>query len=244
VRSERLWVAAASVALCPFLKLQYALLLPALWWMGQRRIFGRALLFAGTGVVLSLIVLGPAHHTEYVHYLVSPPEYLWTWTANISLGATLHRALSPHGEARLLAGSLTLIVDVLLVLLFARAIPRGTSPASPAFDWAWGLVVTAVPLLSPLTEEHHLVVLLFPLALLLLDSGEREFVLLENALLLGSVLLLGSRYSLERFPAFNGGILSLLATGKILGVVCLACLLAHAAATSVAYTGERFNTEP
>jgi hypothetical protein len=226
------WVAAVAVALCPFIKVQFALLLPALWWMGQRRILGRALLLAGAGVGLGLILLGPAHHAEYLRYLVAPPEYLRTWTANISLGATLHRVLSPHGEARLLAGGLTLIVDALIVVLLARAIPRGAPSASPAFDWAWGLAVTAIPLLSPLTEEHHLVILLLPLALLLMDGQERENVSVESMLLLGSVLLLASRYSLERFPVFREGVLSLLATGKILGVVCLEWLLARVARRS------------
>jgi len=224
-RAERPWVAAACVALCPFLKVQYALLLPALWWMGQRRILGRALLLIAVGGALGLAALGPAHHVEYLRYLVAPPDYLYTWTANLSLGATLQRLWSPHGEARLLVTGLTLVADVLLVVVFARAIPRGVSSASPALDWAWALAVTAVPLLSPLTEEHHLVVLLFPLALLLMTRGETDLLSMENLLLLGSVLLLGSRYSLERFPVFHEGMLSLLATGKFVGTLCLAWLL-------------------
>jgi len=87
------------------------------------------------------------------------------------------------------------------------------------------LVVTAIPLLSPLTEEHHLVVLLLPLALILLARWEMALLSAESYLLLGSVLLLGSRYSLERFPVFHEGILSLLATGKLVGALCLAWLL-------------------
>jgi hypothetical protein len=225
VRAGRPWVAAASVALCPFVKVQYALLLPALWWMGQRRILGRALLLIAAGLILGLAALGPAHHVEYLRYLVTPPEYLRTWTANLSPGATLHRLLSPHGEARLVADGLTLAVDAILVVIFARAIPRGVSPASSAFDWAWALVVAVIPLLSPLTEEHHLVVLLLPLALILMARSEMDLFSVESFLLLGSVLLLGSRYSLERFPAFHEGILSVLATGKLLGTLCLAWLL-------------------
>jgi hypothetical protein len=224
-RAERPWVAAACVALCPLVKVQYALLLPALWWMGQRRILGRALLLIAVGVTLGLAALGPAHHVEYLRYLVAPPDYLYTWTANLSPGATLHRLWSPHGEARLLATGLTLAVDVLLVVVFARAIPRGVSSASPAFDWAWALAVTAIPLLSPLTEEHHLVVLLFPLSLLLLTRWDTDPLSVRSIVLLGSVLLLGSRYSLERFPVFHEGNLSLLATGKLVGTICLAWLL-------------------
>ena len=225
VRAGHPWVAAVSVALCPFVKVQYALLLPALWWMRQRRILGRALLLVAIGVALSVALLGPAHHVGYVRYLLAPPDYLRTWTANLSPGATLHRLLSPHGEARLVADGLTLVVDALLVIVFARAIPRRVSPASPTFDWAWALVVTAVPLLSPLTEEHHLAVLLLPLALILLARWDMALLSVESGLLLASVLLLGSRYSLERFSVFHEGIPSLLAGGKLVGAFCLAWLL-------------------
>jgi hypothetical protein len=222
-RAGHPWVAAASVALCPFLKVQYAFL--ALWWMKQGRILGRALLLVAIGLMVGLAVLGPAHHVEYIRYLLAPPDYLRTWTANLSPGATLQRLLSPHGEARLLADGLTLAVDALLVVLFARATPRGMSPASSTFDWAWAVVVTANPVLSPLTEEHHLAVLLFPLAMILLARWDMALLSVESGLLLASVLLLGSRYSLERFPVFHEGIPSLLAGGKLAGALCLAWLL-------------------
>jgi hypothetical protein len=224
-RTGRPWVAAATVAVCPFVKVQYALILPALWWMKQRRILGAALLFIAIGLAVSLAVLGPAHHVAYIRYLLSPPDYLRTWTANLSPGAAFHRLLSPHGEARLLADGLTLVVDAILLVIVALAIPRGVRPDSPAFDWAWALVVTAIPLVSPLTEEHHLTVLLLPLALLLLARWDMPLLSAESGLLLASVLLLGSRYSLERFPVFHAGIPSLLAGGKLTGTLCLAWLL-------------------
>ena len=224
-RTGHPWVAAASLAVCPFVKVQYALLLPALWWMRQRRILGGALLLIAIGLAVSLAVLGPAHHIAYLRYLLHPPDYLRTWTANLAPWAILHRLLGPHGDVRLLAVGLTLAADAILVVIFARAIPRGVSPASPTFDWAWALVVTAVPLLSPLTEEHHLTVLLLPLALLLLARWDMALLSAESGLLLASVLLLGSRYSLERFPVFHAGIPSLLAGGKLVGTLCLAWLL-------------------
>jgi hypothetical protein len=118
---------------------------------------------------------------------------------------------------------LTAGLDCILVYVFARAVRLSSS--SPSLDWAWCLGLTAVPLLSPLTEEHHLVVLLLPVTLLLLASssppGERP----SGTHLIGSILLLGGRYSLEQFPAFQHGPLSLLAAGKILGVAGLAWVL-------------------
>jgi hypothetical protein len=224
-RAGRPWLAAASVALCPFVKVQYVLLLPALWWMGQRRILGRALLLAAAGLALGVALLGPAHHAEYLRYLLDAPDALRTWTANLSPSGTFHRLLDLRGGARFLVHGLTLALDAFFLVVFARAIPRGVSVASPAFDWAWALAVTAVPLLSPLTEEHHLVILLFPLTLTLLARGDADLFSRESLLLLGSVVLLASRYSLERFPAFHQGVPSLLATGKLVGTLCLAWLL-------------------
>ena len=80
-------------------------------------------------------------------------------------------------------------------------------------------------LLSPLMEEHHLVVLLLPLTLLVLDRTDPPMRPRDVAILVASILLLGSRYSFEQFPAFHQGILSLLMTGKVLGVFGLAWVL-------------------
>lgn len=226
-RAGRPWAAAAAVALCPFVKVQYAALLPALWWLGQRRILGRALLLAGAGLVCGVLVLGSAHHVEYLRCLLASSDALRTWTANLSPAGTLHRLLSPHGEARHLADGLTLAADALLVALFARTVPRTIPVASPAFDWAWGLAVTMVPLLSPLTEEHHLVVCLFPFALLLANRWDADVGAGESMLLLGSLLLIGSRYSLQRFPALQEGVLSLVGIGKVVGVSFLVWLLSR-----------------
>jgi len=81
-------------------------------------------------------------------------------------------------------------------------------------------------LLSPLTEEHHLVVLLLPLTLLVVDRTDPPLRPRDVVMLVASILLLGSRYSFERFPAFHQGILSLLMTGKLLGVIGLTWVLA------------------
>ena len=74
-------------------------------------------------------------------------------------------------------------------------------------------------------EEHHLVVLLLPLTILLLGAPDKLIRQKEWIILLVSVLLLGSRYSLEQFPTFHHGAFSLLATGKLLGVFGLAWVL-------------------
>jgi hypothetical protein len=225
LRAGRPWIAAASVALCPFIKVQFGLLLLLLWWMRQRRILGRALLLIAVGLGLGALLLGPAHHAAYVRCVIAASGSILSWTANLSLAATAHRVLGVLGQQWHLADLLTLAVDGALLVVLGRTIPRSAPSASPALDWAWALGVTAIPLLSPLTEEHHLVILLFPLSLLLLKFSEGRNSSADMLLLLVIVLLLGSRYSLEQFPVFSRGVLALLATGKLFGTACLAWLL-------------------
>ncbi|TAL12096.1 MAG: DUF2029 domain-containing protein [Nitrospirae bacterium] len=226
LRNGYQWAAATALALTAHIKPQFAVLLLLLWWMGYGAVGARALLLAGIGLGASFFVLGPDHHFTYARYVTSLPDYLLTWTANLSPRATLHRLFEPANFGPVLADSLWLTLGVGLLFLVARVIPRALPSHSPAFDGAWGLGLCAVLLLSPLTEEHHLVILLLPLTLLLLNGWGAHLPDRETVVLVGSILLLGSRYSLEQFPAFHQGALSLLMTGKLLGMIGLTGMLA------------------
>jgi hypothetical protein len=225
LRTHRSWVAAVAVATSPHIKPQYALLIPLLWWMGERRTGARALLLASLGLGIGLILLGPAQHIAFAQHLLSDPEYLYAWTKNLSLRATFYRLVTGLPQPLLLANGLTVVSVITLLIMFARAVPRSLPTDSPKLDWSWGLGVTAVLLFSPLTAEHHLVLLLLPLSLLLLAELDPPWPRWDQVLLIGSILLLASRYSLEQLPAFHQGVLSLLATGKLLGVAGLAWVL-------------------
>jgi hypothetical protein len=131
--------------------------------------------------------------------------------------------LLPLEHGRAVAAGAILAASLAVLIVFARAIPRPIPPDSQKADWAWSLGLCAMLLVSPLTEEHHLVVLLFPLLrLLCADVPLRAG---EIPLALGAAILLGSRYSLDRFPMLHEGPLSLLTTGKLLGIVALSWLL-------------------
>jgi hypothetical protein len=225
LREERPWTAAAAVGLMFHVKVQFGLLFPLLWWMGYPLVCARALLIAGAGLGAGLLLLGPGHYLTYVHYVFTLPDQALTWTGNLSPRATFHRLVGGLSGGPVLADCLMLALDAALLLVFARAIPRPAPPGSIGLDWSWGLGLVAVVLLSPLTEEHHLVVLLFPFTLLLLYNAFATMSLKEQAVFVGSILLLGSRYSFERFPAFHQGSLSLLTIGKLLGAAALAWVL-------------------
>lgn len=225
LRTGHSWAAGAAVAATAHIKVQYGLLLPLLFWIGRSRVGIRALLLTGIGFGVGWIVLGPDHHITYVRYLLSLPDAFYAWPANVSTRASLYRLFGSLDYGRFFVNGLTWTLDALLVVVFARALPHRTPKDAPTADWAWGLGLVAIPLLSPITEEHHLVVLLLPLTCLILAGPESRWRPRDRILLIASVLLLGSRYSLEAFPAFHRGPLSLLATGKLLGMVGLAWLL-------------------
>ncbi len=233
LRRGRDWSAALAIALALHVKVQYALLIPLLYWSGRRGAAARAVGLALLGGAASVLVLGPAYPVEYARFLLAFPEGFFSWIVNLSLRGTLHRLFGPSPIGWALAAWLTLAVDLALVVILARVIPRRTARDAPAADWVWALGLTAIPLLSPLTEEHHLVVLLLPLLLLCLTEPERAERPWELGVLVASIVLLASRYSLARFPAFHTGVLSLLATGKLLGVAGLAWVLARRLRASV-----------
>ena len=103
LRASCPWVTAGTVAVAFHIKVQYGLLLPLLWWMGYRTESLRATVLAGLGLGIGLFVLGPAQHHEYLRYVAAMPDYLLTWTANLSPRATALRverlasAMEPTG---------------------------------------------------------------------------------------------------------------------------------------------------
>jgi len=225
LRTERPWIASIAVAATPLIKIQYLFLFPFLWWTGRSHVAARALLLWGIANGICVSLLGQAHYLAYFQYLLSPPEGLSGWTANLSLRATLYRLFADSGRGVLLANGLTVIIALALLVGLARATSRPAPPDSIAADWTWGLGLTVLWLLSPFMLEHHLVVLLLPLILLLLTEPASPPSPWEQALLVATILLLVSRYSLDRFPIFQHGILSLLAAGKLLGLAGLAWVL-------------------
>jgi N-acetylglucosaminyl-diphospho-decaprenol L-rhamnosyltransferase len=224
VRTAHPWMAALAAGAAVHVKPQFGLMIVLLWWVGQRAVAARAAAVVASGGVAGVAWLGWQHHADYLRYVTSMPRYLHAWGDNISPHGILHRVLDGSLGSRAVEG-LALALTVVVVVTVARALPRAVEPASPVFDWAWGLGLTAILLVSPLTEEHHLVILLLPLALLLLRAEGLSGS--AGAVLVVSVVLLAARYSLARAPSLYAGPAAVLLTGKIVGVAGLAYVLAR-----------------
>ena len=224
VRAAHPWMAALAAGAAVHVKPQFGLMIVLLWWVGQRAVAARAAAVAAAGGAAGLALLGVRHHADYLGYVTSMPRYLHAWTDNISPHGALHRVLDGGLGSPAVEG-LALALGVGIAVTVARALPRAVETASPAFDWAWGLGLAAILLVSPLTEEHHLVILLLPLTLLLLRAdGLRAST---GAVLAVSVLLVAARYSLARAPVLHAGPAAVLLMGKIVGVAGVAYVLAR-----------------
>jgi hypothetical protein len=217
----RIWMIAVMVGIAVQIKPQYAFVLVVLWWMGWRWACAWACVTVAAGTALGWMMLGTDQYRAYVSYLASPPPYLAAWTANLSLRGMAHRVIGGFGGETWVAESLWLAAVIGVLVAVARSVSRSVASVPATLDWVWGLGLVVMVCISPLTEEHHLVVLLFPLALLLLKEPQGHWAPLDWGLLIGSVLLLGSLYSLEQFPVFHQGLWSIGMMGKLLGVGCL-----------------------
>jgi glycosyl transferase family 87 len=222
-RAARPWLAAIPLGLVIHVKPQFGLPVAALWWVGQRGVAYRAGAVAAAGVALGVATMGLGAHVDWVRHALAMPEYLHAWSLNIAPHAALHRLLDVALGPRAVE-PLALAVAGASGAAVAWSLRGRPTPGTPAFDHAFGLAVAAVPLVSPFAEEHHLVVLLLPLALLILAA---ERVTAATVALVGAAVLIGARYSLERAPVLHAGPASLLMSGKIVGVALLAWLLAR-----------------
>ena len=220
-REARPWLAGIALGLAVQVKPQFGLPIVALWWIGQRGVAYRAAGVAACGLVVGVASVGVDAHVEWLRHLLAMPTYLHAWSLNITPHATLHRLLD-GGLGPRVVEPMALVASAGILAAVAYALRARSQPGTPAFDAAFGLAVAAVPLVAPIAEEHHLTVLLLPVALLLLAPDVTSRL---NVALIAAAVLIGARYSLERFAALHAGPASLLMTGKMASVALLAWLL-------------------
>jgi len=157
-------------------------------------------------------------------------QSLWTDLTQISAAvSSLNLGLKPvinrlfsglfsQNATNLVFGALAL---ALLILTF-RHMPRRNFKA---FPMEYSSLICLSLLVSPLTEEHHLVLLVLALVVAFYQAQRPR---LNFPLLVGAFLLISLRYSLVSFGHLGTGIPSLLAAGKTLGIFLLWFLLLRA----------------
>ena len=222
-REERPWLAGIALGLVVQVKPQFGLPIVALWWIGQRGVAYRAAGVAVCGLAVGILGVGVDAHVEWMRHLFAMPAYLHAWSLNLAPHAVLHRLLD-GGLGPRAVEPMAIVASGAILAAVAYALRLRPAPGTPAFDAAFGLAVAAVPLVAPLAEEHHLAVLLLPAALLLLAPDVTSRL---NVALVAAAVLIGARYSIERFPALHAGPASLLMSGKLAGVALLAWLSAR-----------------
>jgi hypothetical protein len=197
-------VAALALSLAVQLKPHYLLLVPFLAWIGALRAAVATLIAVAGWLVVSFAVFGVGWLDAWwatARALAASP-WLHVWPRNLSPHATLHRVLGDDGprvvtDALAVALALAVGIGVAWVTRGAAAHGRDGTLA------AWSVALCALPLVSPLTEEHHLAILLLPLLFVVARLEEASAADVVRVAL--AAVLLGGRYSVESFPSLASG---------------------------------------
>ena len=107
--------------------------------------------------------------------------------------------------------------------VFLRYIPRGAVPGVTGV-YEPMLATALILLVTPFTEEHHLVILIPAFCIVFFDvlkQKDRGDLFLYGI----SFFLIALKYSMNQFPAFHSGFLSLFSMGKLFGIVILCILM-------------------
>lgn len=208
-------------------KHQYGLLLFFFLWKREYRVFVSAILAMLILVLLSIFILGLPLHLSYLEVFQSllaegHSQMLNMW--NLSLYPFLYRLF---GVTNLGTDKYNLIKTIgtifsLLFLFYTIYVTRGKRKISePLFTLEFSLVLILILIISPIVHEPHYVLLYMPIILFWYNLEVFKDEKLPWILFVVSFLLIALRYSLNRFPIFHTGILSLFFNGKLYGTILL-----------------------
>jgi hypothetical protein len=213
-RYQKPWLSGFSIAAMAFIKIQFGFLLLFVLLLRKAKVFLISSLFWIVLFFIGLPELGFAHYERYLWALIRHTSGVATDLHNISLNALWHRffADDPHLATIVYLISSLILLSLVLFSCFKNKLHSNSERAFIA-----GL--TLIPLLSPHTEEHHLVPILLPLVFVSFYIQRMSFCM--RFMYLISVVLIASRYSWIRLAPTNSIILAPLLSLKILGVLCL-----------------------
>jgi hypothetical protein len=192
IKNNNDWVSGPSIAFIAFIKIQFGLLFLFFIIAGKKRallisaIFFFLLEFAG------FLKLGLGFYKNYIFALFQHTSNVSIDIYNISFNGQLHKLFGNNPNFAIFVyfvASLTLVFLLYFkVFKHKKYIP---------LEYIFLIIITTVPLLSPHTEEHHLVVLLLPIIWVSLNIYQANHT--TKLLFLLSILLLVSRYSFARY---------------------------------------------
>ena len=159
----------------------------------QYKLLAAALIAFLSWSVLTALILGRQAYHDYVQLVMPGLSVFRSYEYNLSLAGFWHKLFDPVAEAELirplwscpgLASSATLLSDLAVTALIVIA-AHGARDTTQR-DFAFTAVVTAMLLVSPITWDFSLPLLLVPIMVLSFGTGTRRS--LCAMLLLGTVL--------------------------------------------------------
>ena len=218
VKYEKAFLAGFLLACALHIKPQYGVLTLLFLIKKQYRYFVSTVFFYGFIAVVTVFVVTLQFQLDYYATLFHLGQYasgLVTWHHNWSLLSALTRLC---GEAdifiaRVVHGTIAVAVILCVIKLLRRPFQNRLF----AFEYSGVILMTL--LFLPVMEGHYLVMLYFSIFVLYrhLEDLEKFW----QCVFILAFLLLALRYSMVRFELFGAGWLSLLANGKLYGLLLL-----------------------
>ena len=224
VKSERLYMAGLFMAIAIHIKPQYGFI-ALLFLLNQmyKPLLSTILAYCSISAA-SIVVAGMDFQKGYFMGLLNIGKYTYdkiTWEGNISLLSAVTRVLDgKYIDATIIIHAMFAIAFTLYTVKhFWR--PYKKDLFILEFSWMIALLLLFLPML----EEHYLVLLYFPILVIYayLNNLNRFW---QSTFIIG-FLLVAMKYSLVRFEIFNSGLPSLLANGKLYGLILITITIFH-----------------
>jgi Glycosyltransferase family 87 len=182
-RSGRSGTAGLLVGAAAAIKLSPAYL--AVFYLAQRQI--RPLMTAALSflalTLATVVVLGLDAYDDYVRIVLPEQAKFRSFGYNLSMAGLWYKLFDPVGETGLveplwpspaMARWGTLLSDLAITVIVAMVVHRARTPARR--DLAFALVVTAMLLVSPVTWDFSLPLLLVPIAVIARSAGKSQWM--------------------------------------------------------------------
>ncbi|MDY6950050.1 MAG: glycosyltransferase family 87 protein, partial [Thermodesulfobacteriota bacterium] len=219
-KKGRPWLSGFSLAAMAFIKIQFGALFIFTLLLNEKKVFLIASFLWLCLFLAGLPQLGVAHYEKYFFALQHHTAKVTVDVHNVSLNGLWHRLLGNDMHQATMVFFLTSLALFGTLLYWCYQHREQHSPGLPIL-----LGITMIPLLSPNTEPHHLVVILLPLSFAALKIHTMAWRTKWVYAL--SVILLVSRYSWGRFASTGSVLLSPLLSLKMAGVLLLLMALTH-----------------